>query len=261
MAQLARAVGGAHQSLQANLPVGEHRVSGHRHLAVAPQLAVEAALRRQTDARWRVVQRGQPGTGGLIVRAAFDADDALPDRGHEHVNRQGLSDARGQPQPDQSGTGQQNGVVGALVELAQSGADIAAQHLDAQVGSQVFELGLPPQAGGAHARTLRQTVKPGVTAGHERVARVFARQKAGEHQAVGLLGGNVFHGMHREVGAAVQQGLFQLFDEQALAAHFRQRPFQPLVTQRRHGQQLHREVGVRLQQQRLHVLGLPQGQR
>ena len=64
--------------------------------------------------------------------------------------------------------------------------------------------------------------------------------------------------MHRDVGAALLQSLFQLFHKQALAAHFAQAAVQNLVALRGHAQQGDR-VAARLQQS-LYMFGLPQRQ-
>ena len=63
--------------------------------------------------------------------------------------------------------------------------------------------------------------------------------------------------MHGQLSAAFLQGGFQLFDEQALAAHFAERAVQDLVAARGHAQQIN-AVATR-RQQRLHMFGLPQG--
>jgi hypothetical protein len=65
--------------------------------------------------------------------------------------------------------------------------------------------------------------------------------------------------MHRQVGPAVQQGRFQLFHEQALAADLAERAVENLVAQRGHAQQfdLPAQAGF---EQGLDMRGLPHRQ-
>jgi len=65
--------------------------------------------------------------------------------------------------------------------------------------------------------------------------------------------------MHREIGAAVEQGGFEFLDEQALAAHLGQGAVQDLVAARGQRQQLDAARRVARAQQIAHMLGLPQG--
>ena len=67
-----------------------------------------------------------------------------------------MRDAIFEPETDQSRGGQHDGVVLFLFELAQPRLDIAAQREQLQVGPRVLQLALPPQAGRADARALRQ---------------------------------------------------------------------------------------------------------
>ena len=61
-----------------------------------------------------------------------------------------------------------------------------------------------------------------VRAQDQRVARILAPQRAGEHDAGRQLGLQVLQAVHREVDAAVEQRLVDLLGEQALAADLRQ---------------------------------------
>ena len=65
--------------------------------------------------------------------------------------------------------------------------------------------------------------------------------------------------MHGDVGAAIEQGIFQFLDEQALAADLGERPVENLVAAGGHAEQF--DLAGRIQgfEPRLDVLGLPQG--
>ena len=58
----------------------------------------------------------------------------------------------------------------------------------------------------------------------QRIARILARQRAGQHDAGRQLGLQVLQAVHGEVDPAVQQRLVDLLGEQPLAADLRQRP-------------------------------------
>ena len=63
--------------------------------------------------------------------------------------------------------------------------------------------------------------------------------------------------MNGNVGTPFQHGLFQLFDKQALAAHFRQRRIQNLIPASGHRNQLNNKTPMMPLQGILHIIGLP----
>jgi len=66
--------------------------------------------------------------------------------------------------------------------------------------------------------------------------------------------------VHGDVRVVLQQGGFQLLDEQALATDFRQWRIQQLVAAAGHRQEGHGQAGVGLLQAGLDVFGLPECQ-
>ena len=76
---------------------------------------------------------------------------------------------------------------------------------------------------------LRQVHQRGYTGRHEAIAHIFARQIAVQQQTRRLNRGHIFHRMHGDIDAAVQQRLFNLAGEQTLAADLFQRLVQNLV--------------------------------
>ena len=85
------------------------------------------------------------------------------------------------------------------------------------------------QARGPNRGPLRQIHQPSHGGRDKAIAHIFARQVAIQDQARRLHRGHIFHRMHGDVDAAVQQGLFNLAGEQALAANLFQRLVQNLV--------------------------------
>ena len=63
--------------------------------------------------------------------------------------------------------------------------------------------------------------------------------------------------MHGQVGSAVMQSLFQLFDKQAFTADFRQSSVQNLVAARGHAQDFDFAVGIQGFQTTLDMFCLP----
>ena len=157
-----------------------------------------------------------------------------------------MANARLQVQALEAGGGQHDGVVPALVELAKPGVQVAAQGLDVQVGPQGLEQHQPAQAGRADHGALRQFGQRCKIIGHKGVARVFARQDAGQREAFGQVHRHVLERMHRQVGPAFAQRDFKLLDEQALAADLAERAVQNLVAQGGHAQQLDLPAQTRL---------------
>ena len=64
--------------------------------------------------------------------------------------------------------------------------------------------------------------------------------------------------MHGDVRTPLAERHLQFLDEQALAAHFRERAIEHPVALRAHRYQLDREAGMRVAQPRGDVFGLPE---
>jgi hypothetical protein len=63
--------------------------------------------------------------------------------------------------------------------------------------------------------------------------------------------------VHGQIGAAIGQGEFQFFHEQALATDFGERSIQDFVPARRHGEKFDAAIGIQPAQQVAHMLRLP----
>jgi len=74
--------------------------------------------------------------------------------------------------------------------------------------------------------------------------RVFALADGGQHETFRHIHRHILQRMHGEIGAPVFQRGFQLFNEQALAADFRQRHVENLVTLRGHAEDA--DFGLRI---------------
>ena len=61
------------------------------------------------------------------------------------------------------------------------------------------------------------------------VARIFALGNGGQHQALGQFGGQVLQAVHGQIGAAIEQRLFDFLGEESLGADLGQRHVGDLV--------------------------------
>ena len=167
-------------------------------------------------------QRAQRGQQVGAVSAHFNAQGALPGSGQHLGGLKRLADACGQPQPFQARRRQHDGRVLTFVELAQARVQIAAQRFNLQIRPQRLQQHQTAQARRADDSALRQIRQRGKLIRHQRVARVFALQHAGQRKAVGQVHRHVFERMHGDVGASFCQRNFEFLDEQPFAADFAQ---------------------------------------
>ena len=202
--------------------------------------------------------RSRPRSAGSSVAAHLDAERALAGR-RQHLGRASktAADARLQAEPHEPGGGQHDGVVAAVVELAQPGVEVAAQRLDAQVGAQRAQLHQPAQARRADAGALGQLGERRVARRDEGVARILALEHGGQLEAVGQVHRHVLQRMHRQLRPAVVERGLELLHEQPLAADLRQAAVEDAVALRGHRQQADVDAAA-LAQQAAHMLGLPQ---
>src|SRR6478672_10655127 len=111
-------------------------------MATATERRGEGALGQQAREGCRMVQRLQCCTTARVVRAAFDADDALSNRRQRQVEVELLGDVVRNAEPFEAGAREQDCVELALVEAPQARIDVAAQQLELQVRSRVPQLRL-----------------------------------------------------------------------------------------------------------------------
>ncbi|MNM69214.1 hypothetical protein D3C81_808020 [compost metagenome] len=195
-----------------------------------------------------------------VGAAAFDTHRALATGRKAVVDADGRGDAIFKAQADQAGSGEDDGVVFAGIELGQAGVDVAAQEADFQIRATGQQLSLAAQAGGTDDAALGQLIQVGVGVGNEGIARVFPLADTEQTEAFGEVHRHVLHGVHGDVGFIFQQRGFEFLDEQALAADFRQRRVKQLVTTADHGDESHQQARVSRFKAGFDVFGLPQGE-
>src|SRR4029077_15226088 len=104
----------------------------------------------------RMVERLQKLDQIAPLAATFDTQRTLPHRRKALLGFEQGSNARGQPQPVESGGSEDDGGVVTFVELAQPRVDVAAQGLQLQTRKTCSDLAFASQAGGAHTRAIRK---------------------------------------------------------------------------------------------------------
>ena len=197
-------------------------MAADRRAAGAVQQRKEAALGTERDIGIGIGDGFDERVGAIVVAPRFDSDGTLADRRQKLVDAENARRLVGEAEAFQAGERQQRGIGFAVGELAQARLDIAAHHLDLEVGPQPQHHGLAPQRGGADHRTRRQIGKRGRLLADEDIARVLARQERRQPGGVRQEGRHVLGGMHREVDVAREQSFLDLLGEQALATGFRQ---------------------------------------
>ena len=89
-----------------------------------------------------MVQRCEQFAGTRIVQTALDADGTLSHGRERQLWRQRLANARLKPQTLKAGNGEDNGIVIAVIQLAQTRADVTAQRANDQVRATFRQLTL-----------------------------------------------------------------------------------------------------------------------
>jgi hypothetical protein len=103
----------------------------------------ECALGFEAKHRLFIVECFEHEATGPVVFTAFDADDALPDRGQRQVRAKFLRDSISQAKALKACASQKNRVKLAFFESPQARVDIAAQQFGLQVWPGAAQLGLP----------------------------------------------------------------------------------------------------------------------
>src|SRR5580658_2907951 len=91
-----------------------------------------------------------------VVLPNFDSESALTRRRTHDFRWKNLPHQVRLAEPLDAGDGQDDGVVLSPFELAQAGVDVAAQRVDFEIGTNGFQLRLPPEARSADASRVRQ---------------------------------------------------------------------------------------------------------
>ncbi len=225
----AAAVGARDQRAKPEAAVDDFGERGDRRAARSVETGEQRPLGGDAACARGVVDRLQEAPGRVVRGAALDADGTLAG-GRQHVlGRQDFRRRVGLAEALEAGHGEQRRIDLAIGELAHPGVDVAANRRDLEVGPPVEQDRLAPKRGGPDHRALRQRGQARRGGGQERIARILARQHARYVEPIGQTARNVLHGMHRDVDRSGQQGIFDFFGKQTLAAELAERPGQEPV--------------------------------
>ena len=229
-------------------------------LAATFEAGVHGAFGAHPGGGLGVIERRQQGQQLGIVGTAFDAQRALAAGRQADFGRQFVGDARIQPQPAQPGSGEDDRVEVAGIELAQPGLDVAAQAEHLEIGARFADLQAAAQARGAHPGALGQLLGSRIAVRHERIGGRGALEDHRQAEPLGEVHRHVLHRVHGDIGTSVEHGVLELLDEQPLAADLGQRRIEDLVALGGHRHQFHVQPRVQGHQPVAYVFGLPHGQ-
>ena len=117
-----------------------------------------------------------------------------------------------------------------------------------------------PQTAGANARAVWQSRERLATNRNQRIARIFALENRGDPANAGKLRRHIFHAVHGQVRAPIQQRIFQLLRENSDHADLLRRHGHILIARRFDHHNLRVQAACLLQRV-AKVIGLPQRQR
>ena len=154
--------------------------------------------------------------------------------------------------------GQDDRVEVLALKLLQARVDIAAQVRNIEVRPCVQELRLAAQARGADLCALRQILERLVHRAHHSVPRIKSLRDGRDHEALRHLCRHVLEAVHRDVDAALEHLLLELFREEPLAADLGERRVEDLVALCRHELLLDAQIRIALLQAVCHIVCLPE---
>src|SRR5215470_11349217 len=134
------------QRPQPQLPVALDRVRRERRAAITGERPPERSLGGSGQRRGSIRQRRERSKNVTSIRAAFERQRSLPDRGEAFGRVEEARDAVCEPEALETGRRENDRGVVALIETMQARIDVAAQRLDDQRWISFAQLRLAPQA-------------------------------------------------------------------------------------------------------------------
>jgi hypothetical protein len=133
--------------------------------------------------------------------------------------------------------------------------------MDHEIRTDVHELGLAPEAAGAHIRTFGQVFKSDLIARQQCVPGVFALGDSSQVETVRKESGHIFHAMDGDVDLIRQHRLLDFLNEEPLAADLCQRDIKDLVSRCLYFGERCSHAGIFFFDLRFHPFCLPERQR
>ena len=196
--------------------------------------------------------------GLVIVRPGLDPQGPLPHGRQGQLQRQDLGDLPLEPEPPEPRLGQDDGVVIALVQLAEPGVDVSAKVAHFEVAAGVEQLGPAAEAAGPNHRADGKPLeRPGPVRDQHVVDRGplgHGRQAQTRHH----VGRQVLQAVDGQVDAALEQLPLDFLREKAAVGSRTDRVL-PAIAGGRDLDHLH--LDAQLPKPGRNPVGLPSGQR
>ena len=190
-----------------------------RHLAASAQLVQQARVRRS----WRRGQPRHPGRQGACSVPESPARISIPSApwpAAGHISLAGITCFTSSvlPRRFRPAAARMIASYSPASSLRSRVSTFPRKRMNVEIGPQRLQLRLPPQAAGAHARSLRQIFNAGVLAASRKHPRILALGDGGDLKSRRKFGGQIFQAVHREIDAAFGQRFFNFLGEHALGA-------------------------------------------
>ncbi len=202
----------------------------NRRPAGAVEHAQESSFHGQSKAGGRMQNGTKPHARLMVVAAHGNADCALSDGGQEIVLVENFRHVMRQAEAFQSSQSQKRCIAIAAFQFGKPCLDIAAQKIDAQIGTQFFHHRLAAQRGRADQRARRKCHEAFGARRDEDIAHILAREEAGNIQPIRQNGRQIFGRMDRNIDFAGELGEIDFLGEQTFAAGLGKSAVENLVT-------------------------------
>jgi hypothetical protein len=184
-----------------------------------------------------MLQRREQLCDAIVAGPVLDADRALSGCGNEcrRVQRRAAVHFLEKADPLHSGDGEYGGIESAVKHRAHARVDVAAQFADLEVRPRPEQLRATAKRTRADHCAPRQRFdgRKAILSRDQRVARIAALDGDARIDARTSFSRQVFERMYGDVGAILEQRLFQFLDEHAVAADRRDAPVSHRVAFRR----------------------------
>src|SRR5271165_7030047 len=204
------------------LAISRFRKGADGDLAASAEAVEQRTLASGGGAGRIVVQECQVFPRGRVPFTDFDAERTLSGSRAHDLGGNDLLDQFRLAQAPQTGKSKDDGVVFALLELAQACVDVATQGMNIKIGADGFELRLAAQAGGAHKRALRQVFDSRIKPRAEGVTRILPFRNRSDFESRRKFSWQVFQRMDSKIDLSGSEGLFDLFGKHPFGSDHRQ---------------------------------------
>src|SRR6266404_41567 len=229
LANVLRAVWGTNDSVNGEFSPFEACPRAKRNLTATLKRCEQRALGNYGLTSFEIVKRRESIGNFCVFETRLNAESALADGRHADVRRKNLADTIAPAKTIESGFSEQDGIVFAAFDFAQTRVNVTAQIAYIKIGTQMTDLRLAPQTAGPHASSLTKRGKCFAFCGDDTVAGIFAATNHGEAETRGHVSRNIFYAVNGKIDLPVEQGFFKFLDKNTFTANLRERRLLQLV--------------------------------